>query len=254
MRESVISILVAERITVRRSGRLVLNGFSAEFRAGVTVLLGPNGAGKSTLLQALCGILDVEKGGVTWRGKSTDSASDLSEYRRVLGWMPQDPTFPPRLRVDRFLDVAAWLKSVDPADRDQLVARSLSLVGLEGFNRRKAGKLSGGESRRLALATALIAEPKVILLDEPTAGLDPDQRALFHQRLRKLARDKVIILSTHLLEDVEDIAERVVVVHRGRQVFAGSLEKFVAATGAAAIDLNTLRRAWARVIHDAEMN
>lgn len=237
-------MLTADYVRVKRGGRLVLDQVTTTFPTGVTVLLGPNGAGKSSLMLAICGLIPIESGTVTWMGEPTDHGPHLQQFRESLGWMPQDPGFPPRLRVNRFLESVAWLKSIDADAQPAAVARALEMVDLTDFADRTTGKLSGGESQRLALAAALVADPGLIILDEPTAGFDPDQRALFHRTLRDLGRERVVLVSTHLLEDVEGIADRVAVIHRGRCAFTGSVQDFVAQAGASDVSLQTLRQAW----------
>lgn len=245
-------MLTADDLCVKRGGHLVLDQVTATFPTGITVLLGPNGAGKSSMMLALCGLLPKAAGGVTWKGAPTDHGSDLERFRSTLGWMPQDPGFPPRLRVDRFLEVAAWLKGLQAPEQADAAARALKLVDLVGFGGRTTGGLSGGEAQRVALAASLVAEPELIILDEPTAGFDPDQRSRFHRTLRGLGSDRVVLVSTHLLEDVEGIADHVVVIHQGRCVFSGTIHEFVAAGGSDDVSLTSLRLAWAELIQPTE--
>ncbi|MCZ3390254.1 MAG: ATP-binding cassette domain-containing protein [Actinomycetia bacterium] len=226
----------------------MLDQVTTTLPTGVTVLLGPNGAGKSSLMLAICGLIPIDSGTVTWNGEPTDRGDHLQHFRQSLGWMPQNPGFPPRLRVNRFLESAAWLKSVDADAQPAAVAHALETVDLTDFADRTTGKLSGGESQRLALGAALVADPGLIILDEPTAGFDPDQRALFHRTLRDLGRGRVVLVSTHLLEDVEGIADRVTVIHRGRSAFTGSVQDFVGRTGSTEVSLQTLRQAWTMTI------
>lgn len=244
-------MLSTDNVCVTRGGRLVLDQVTTTFPTGTTVLLGPNGAGKSSFMLAVCGLIPIERGTVTWNGAPTDDGTHLRPFRESLGWMPQEPGFPPRLRVSRFLESAAWLKSIDASEQRAAVARALELVDLADFGGRTIGKLSGGETQRLALAAALVADPHLIILDEPTSGFDPDQRALFHRTLRNLGRERVVLVSTHLLEDVEGIADRVVVIDRGCIAFSGTTHEFVAEAGSAEVGLRELRQAWTHIIANA---
>lgn len=200
-----------------------LDGVSFGLSDGITGLLGPNGAGKTTLLRCLATVLAPDEGSIDIFGFDPDLSSERTEIRRRLGYMPQEPGFYQSFTCFDFLDYLAILKEhVDPLARHQEVRSALSRTGLEGKSTVKIRKLSGGMRRRLALAQALIGSPPLLVLDEPTAGLDPEQRFRFRELISDLAGSRVILLSTHQTEDVSAICDRVLVMGEGRMLFDGT--------------------------------
>ncbi|UJP41144.1 ATP-binding cassette domain-containing protein [Cellulomonas palmilytica] len=208
-------MVVLEDVIVRR-GRFELGPVNAEFPVGVTALLGANGAGKSTLMGAVVGVLAPARGRV-----------DVREGRgvgAVPGYLPQDFDAPRRVRVVDYLRFVAWCRSSrrSPiADGD--VATALRAVGLEDRAGWRFGALSGGMRRRVGVAQALLGSPSVVVLDEPTVGLDPVQRMELRDLIATLGRDRSVIVSTHLAEDVAAVAERVVILAEGTEVFQGTV-------------------------------
>ena len=200
-----------------------LRGVSMEIGPGITGLLGPNGAGKTTLLRILATVLAPDAGRLRLLGRDPARAEERLAIRRRLGYMPQEPGFHRHFTAFEFVDYVAILKemTVRRARHDE-VRRVLELVGLEDGMGRKLRALSGGTRRRVALAQALLGDPELVVLDEPMAGLDPEQRLRFREMVSALAERHTVVLSTHQTEDVAALCERVVVMTEGVIFFAGT--------------------------------
>ena len=202
---------------------VALDGVTFDAGAGITGLLGPNGAGKTTLLRMLATVLAPDAGDLRLLGWDPDKAEDRLAIRRRLGYMPQEPGFHRNFTAFEFVDYVAILKEmVDRRARHDEVRRVLALVGLEDVAGRKIKNLSGGMRRRVALAQALLGDPDLLVLDEPTAGLDPAQRLRFREIVSERAEARTVILSTHQTEDVAALCPRVVVMDGGRTLFDGT--------------------------------
>lgn len=200
-----------------------LDGVTFDVGDGITGLLGPNGAGKTTLLRCLATVLAPDSGSLDVFGFDPDRSTQRTEVRRRLGYMPQEPGFYQSFTCFDFLDYLAILKEhVEPTARHDEVRTALTRTGLEDKSKVKIKKLSGGMRRRLALAQALIGSPPLLVLDEPTAGLDPEQRFRFRELISDLAESRTVLLSTHQTEDVSAICDRVLVMDEGRIRFDGS--------------------------------
>jgi ABC-2 type transport system ATP-binding protein len=209
---------------VKRFGRTrALDGASFEAGPGITGLLGPNGAGKTTLLRVLATVMSLNEGEIRVFGRDPAGHRDRLEIRRRLGYMPQEPGFHKNFTAFEFVDYVAILKEMTHRrTRHDEVHRVLVAVGLEGAQSKKIKALSGGMRRRVALAQALLGEPELLILDEPTAGLDPEQRLRFRETMSHLGADHSIVLSTHQTEDVAALCSRVVVMNHGRNLFSGT--------------------------------
>ncbi len=198
-----------------------LKGVSLDFPQGLFGLLGPNGAGKSTLMNILAGLLEPTGGAVTLDG--VDLLKDPRIIWSQLGYLPQDFGFYPALSGAQMLDFLLRLKGVDaPGGRKKLVADLLERVNLADAAKRKVKTYSGGMKQRLGIAQAIAGNPRVVIVDEPTAGLDPEERQRFYRILAELGRDRIVILSTHIVEDVATLCPRFAVVRGGRCVASGS--------------------------------
>ena len=215
-----------------------LRGVSLEVGPGITGLLGPNGAGKTTLLRIMATVLAPGAGRVRLLGRDPAKSDDRLAIRRQLGYMPQEPGFHRHFTAFEFVDYVAILKEMtNRRARHDEVRRVLALVGLGDVIGRKIKALSGGMRRRVALAQALLGEPDLIVLDEPTAGLDPEQRLRFREIVSGLAERRTVVLSTHQTEDVAALCGRVVVMNAGTSLFAGSPRELAAvARGAVWLD------------------
>ncbi len=196
------------------------------FKQGTTLLLGPNGSGKSTLLGLASSALTPQSGEVVCNGSSTSHRRSRRHVRRTVGWMPQDTRFYPGMTVFEQVAYAGWLKGMARAGLSTRVDEVLSQVDLETFHERQASQLSGGEIRRVGLAQALVHEPSVLLLDEPTAGLDPVEISNFEAILQRLPQDVSLVLSTHRIADFLPLFEFVVVIADGQVRFDGTAEQF----------------------------
>lgn len=208
----------------KRYGSLrALDGVTFALSDGITGLLGPNGAGKTTLLRCLATVLAPDSGTIEVFGFDPDKPSERTDVRRRLGYMPQEPGFYQSFTCFDFLDYMAILKEhVDPSARHAEVRAALARTGLDAKSKVKIKKLSGGMRQRLALAQALIGSPPLLVLDEPTAGLDPEQRFRFREMISDLAESRTVLLSTHQTEDVSAICDRVLVMDEGRTKFDGT--------------------------------
>ena len=208
----------------KRFGRTTaLAGLTFDAPAGITGLLGPNGAGKTTLLRMAATVLAPDVGRIRLLGWDPSTSDERLAIRRRLGYMPQEPGFHRSFTAFEFVDYIAILKEMtDRGARHDEVRRVLSLVGLQGVMDRKIRALSGGMRRRVALAQALLGDPDILVLDEPTAGLDPEQRLRFREIVSERAGDRTVLLSTHQTEDVAALCPRVVVMLDGAALFEGT--------------------------------
>jgi len=200
-----------------------LDGIDITIGPGITGLLGPNGAGKTTTLRILATLLPPTSGTARLDGWSTSHDRERVEIRRRLGYLPQDLGLYPRFTVFEFVDYLAMLKELhDPRQRHRRVREALEAVDLQDVAGRKIRTLSGGIRRRVGIAQAIVADPQLLLLDEPTGGLDPEQRVRFRQLVGRLGEHRTVLLSTHLVEDVSAICTSVVVLWHGRVLFQGA--------------------------------
>jgi len=209
--------LVIESVS-KRYGRSVwgLREFSLTLRPGVLGLLGPNGAGKSTLMRILATVTRSTSGRVTWNG--TDLGRDPDAVRRVLGYLPQDFGVYPNLTALEFLEYLAAAKGLDARSARARIEGLLELVNLTDSARRPLGGYSGGMRQRVGIAQALLNDPQLLIVDEPTAGLDPEERMRFRNLLSELSGERIVILSTHIVSDVEAVATRIALIAHGRLV------------------------------------
>ena len=203
-----------------------LNGVSFELNKGVTGLLGPNGAGKTTLLRMLATVLAPDRGRFVVLGWNPQDTAGRLEIRRRLGYFPQEPGYHMNFTAFEFVDYLAILKEMVDRDRRHAeVRRVLEAVGLGDVASKKLKALSGGMRRRVILAQALLGDPELLVLDEPTVGLDPVQRLRFREILSRLAETQTILLSTHMTEDVAALCSRVVVLNEGQVQFDGGITR-----------------------------
>jgi ABC-2 type transport system ATP-binding protein len=191
----------------------VLDDISFQSAAGITGLIGANGAGKTTLLKIIAGVLRPAEGSV--------SLPDHAGAAARIGFLPQSPSSTPLLSARSYVEYLGLLAGLPRRGVRERADAALDQVGMAQRAATRTSKLSGGMFRRVALAAALVADPDILLLDEPTAGLDPVQRARFRELIRSLARERVVIVASHLLEDIAPIADSVVVLNGTRAVFAG---------------------------------
>lgn len=231
---SMEDMLTAEDLVVRRGGTEVLRGVTCALPTGTTALIGRNGAGKTTLLRALLGLLPAASGTVRLDGeKVLATAASRRAFHARLGWMPQDVEFPRGVTVAEAVEYACWLRGGPRRTLRAHRVAALETADLAELARRPADRLSGGQRRRLGLACALAGDPDVVVLDEPTAGLDPLQREEIMGAVRQASRERTVVVSTHLVEDVLTVADRILVLADGRVVADALLDEIVA-SGASA--------------------
>jgi len=204
-----------------------LRDFSLELGAGVLGLLGPNGAGKSTLMRILATITDRTGGVVTWNG--VDIAMHPDDLRQVLGYLPQDFGVYPNLNALEFLEYMAAVKGLDGKSAKRRIDELLQLVNLVDSAKRPLGRYSGGMKQRVGIAQALLNDPQLLIVDEPTAGLDPEERVRFRNLLADLSGERIIILSTHIVSDVEATATSIAIINKGQRVTHAAPEKILQA-------------------------
>jgi ABC-type multidrug transport system ATPase subunit len=207
----------------RRFGRTTaVDGVDLAVGAGVFGLLGPNGAGKTTLLRMLATVVPPSSGSLRLLGRSPSIQSSRREIRRRTGYLPQHLGYYPGFSVVEFVEYFALLKEVPPSRVPMAVASAVERVGLGERAKAKLKTLSGGMLRRVGIAQAIVNEPELVLFDEPTAGLDPEQRVAFRALMRDLGRQATVVVSTHLVEDIGAACTEVALMDHGRIVFHGS--------------------------------
>ena len=211
-----------------QGGLWALRGFSLELAPGVLGLLGPNGAGKSTLMKILATITRPSEGRVTLDGQDVHARPE--KLRATLGYLPQDFGVYPHLNAIEFLDYLGAVRGVPGATRRTRIAEVLALVNLTDAARRPLGGYSGGMRQRIGIAQALLHEPRLLIVDEPTVGLDPEERVRFRNLLSDLAHERIVLLSTHIVSDLESTAERIALMDKGRLLACATPDELVAAT------------------------
>lgn len=207
-----------DRVTKQYGPKIAVDRISLTLTPGVTGLLGANGAGKTTLMRMLCGILRPTSGSISLDGLDVSTEG----YRAVLGYLPQDFGYYPSFSA---LDFLLYLGALKGMERKQAKERSLELlevVGLSEVARKKIRTFSGGMKQRLGIAQALLNHPKLLILDEPTAGLDPKERVRFRTLIEEQGKESIVLLSTHIVSDVEHIAGRILMVKDGQLIYDGS--------------------------------
>jgi ABC-2 type transport system ATP-binding protein len=215
--------LSIEGVSKRYKGRVWgLKDFSLELKPGVLGLVGPNGAGKSTLMRILATVTRPTEGKVTWNGSDIVVAPD--ELRSVLGYLPQDFGVYPHLNAVEFLEYLAALKGMDGRAARRRIDELLQVFGLAEVRKRPLGGFSGGMKQRVGITQALLNDPRLLIVDEPTSGLDPEERVHFRSLLADLAGERIVILSTHIVSDVEAAATEVAILDQGQLLWHSAPE------------------------------
>ena len=215
-----------DRLTKQFGSAIAVDRLSATLTPGVYGLLGANGAGKTTLMRMICDVLKPTSGSVVWNGAPIERLGE--RYRSVLGYLPQDFGYYPDFSALDFMLYLSALKGLDSKAAKRRSMELLDLVGLKNVAKRKVKTFSGGMKQRLGIAQAVINDPQVLVPDEPTAGLDPKERVRFRNLISALAQDKVVILSTHIVSDVEYIADEILIMRAGQIVASGTIEEILA--------------------------
>ena len=210
--------LVIDRLTKQFQNKIAVDRVSLRLNNGVYGLLGTNGAGKTTLMRMLCGILQPTSGTIAFDGMDVREEG----YRAILGYLPQDFGYYPEFTAMGFLLYMAALKGLPKHSAKRRANELLELVGLQEMGRKKIKTFSGGMKQRLGIAQALLNNPKMLILDEPTAGLDPKERVRFRNLIGQLGKDSIVILSTHIVSDIEHIADEVLMMKNGNLIYHGA--------------------------------
>lgn len=221
--------LLCDEVVFRYRSGWRLGPLSSTLDPGVTAIVGPNGAGKTTLLRMLAGVRRPHAGRLVLGGTPVASEREWSEYRRRVGYLPQHSTWLSSWSVREFVGYVASAYGIPRARREPLVERALTTTSISDLAGTRLGELSGGQSQRVFLAAALVHEPEVLILDEPTVGLDPAERVRFRATISELAHERVVVLSTHLMDDVALTARNVVLVDEGRLAWQGRVAEVLEA-------------------------
>jgi ABC-2 type transport system ATP-binding protein len=218
-------VLTIEQLTKQYGSKIAVDRLDGEFGNGVYGLLGANGAGKTTLMRMICGILTPTSGEIKLDGVNNLDMGE--EFREQLGYLPQDFGYYPEFKAKEFMLYIAALKGLPPANAKRRADELLEMVGLKEVANKKIKTFSGGMKQRLGIAQAMINDPKILVLDEPTAGLDPKERVRFRNLISDIASDRLVILSTHIVSDVEYIADEILMMKNGAFIARGTVTELV---------------------------
>lgn len=210
--------LTIDRLTKQYKNKIAVDRVSLHLKPGVCGLLGANGAGKTTLMRMICGVLKPTGGTVFFEGNDVFT----EEYRKNLGYLPQDFGYYPGFNGLEFLDYMALLKGLPRSAAKKRSRELLELVGLKNDGKKKIKTYSGGMKQRLGIAQAMLNQPKLLVLDEPTAGLDPKERVRFRELIEDLGKKNIVLLSTHIVSDIEQAADRILMMKDGQIIFDGT--------------------------------
>lgn len=216
--------IIIENLSKSFRGKEVLKNINLNIGTGMFGLLGRNGAGKTTFMRILATVISKSYGNISICGLDIKNSKDV---RRIIGYLPQEFSTYPNLTVYETMDYLGVLSGVPKNLRKKRIKDLLSLVNLNKYYRIKVKALSGGMKRRLGIAQAILNNPKVLIIDEPTVGLDPEERIRFRNLLCEIAENKIVILSTHIVEDIEKTCKRIGVMDGGEMIFCGSIEEFI---------------------------
>ena len=209
-----------------RGKKKALDEVNIAIPEGIFGLIGRNGAGKTTLMRIIATVMNASSGGVFIDGKELKSCKD--EFRSSLGYLPQSTKLMPRLNIVEFLDYVCIMKGIKKKkERKEKIAAAIETVGLVGEEKKRLGKYSGGMLRRAGIAQAIIGDPKVLIIDEPTTGLDPEERLYFLNLLSRIAMDRTIIFSTHITADIENLCKNICILEQGQVKYLGEKDAFI---------------------------
>lgn len=217
--------LILKNVTKRYGSKIALDDVSITFKTGINALLGPNGSGKSTMMNIIADLISANSGSVLWNGTETSKLG--AGFREILGFMPQNADLYKRFTAADNLRYFGKLKGMNSNDVENMIPVLLDKVNLSDCANKKFGGFSGGMKQRLGIAVTIMNSPKLVIFDEPTAGLDPKERVRFRDILGKLSKDAVVIMSTHIVPDVEMLADKIVILKSGRVCETGTTEELV---------------------------
>lgn len=222
-----MNLLEFKNVNKHYGRKYALKNFSYKFQPGIHGLLGPNGAGKSTLMNLITNNLspDKDSGEILWNGSATQKLG--RNYRQKLGYMPQQQEIYPTVTAGRFLGYMASLKGIPKKQAMAEIKDLLSKVELSDCADKKIGGFSGGMKQRVLIAAALLGNPQLIIMDEPTAGLDPRQRVIIRNLINNLGNEKIILIATHITSDIEDIADKIIMIKEGELISEGTVSELV---------------------------
>ena len=232
--------LSVRHLTKAYGTKLALDDFTYDFTPGVTAILGPNGAGKTTLMNLITDCVTRQTGEILYDG--TDILKLGRAFREKLGFMPQSQGMYENMTAYDFLCYVAQIKGLRSGTAKKQIGELLAVVNLEQAAHRKVGGFSGGMRQRVMLAQAMLGQPEILLLDEPTAGLDPEERVRLRSYIEALAADKIVLITTHITSDVETIADQILLMQQGKLHFAADRGTFITGCGAASLEDAYLRR------------
>lgn len=213
--------LVIDRVSKQYKNLIAVDRVSLKLHKGVYGLLGANGAGKTTLMRMICGIVTPTSGRISFDGTDVREES----YRAVLGYLPQDFGYYPEFSGMDFLLYMASLKGIDSKSAKKRANELIKLVSLEDVAKRKIKTYSGGMKQRIGIAQAMLSNPKILVLDEPTAGLDPRERVRFRNIIAELGKNSIVLLSTHIVSDIEHIADEIIMIKSGQLIYQGKWQE-----------------------------
>ncbi|MBQ8519476.1 MAG: ABC transporter ATP-binding protein [Agathobacter sp.] len=235
--------LKLDRLTKQYGKKIAVERLSAILKSGVYGLLGANGAGKTTLLRMLADLLQPTAGDITYNGKSIYDLGE--EYRDLLGYLPQNFGFYPDFTAEDFMLYMAAIKGLEKSAAKEKTKELLQIVGLAGQAKQKVKTFSGGMVRRLGIAQALLNNPMILILDEPTSGLDPKERIRFRNLISEISAERIVILSTHIVSDVESIANEILLMKEGQLIKTGTTEEIASLAEG---------KVWSGYVSQAEVN
>lgn len=221
-------MLTVENLTKKYGNKVAIDSINITFKKGVTGLLGPNGAGKSTLMRILSTIDQPTSGNTFFEGH--DISKKPNDLRCILGYLPQDFGIYPNMSATEFLEYMAAMKNLNMRTARKRIKDLLISLNLSDTGKKYLGSFSGGMKQRVGIAQALLNDPKILIIDEPTVGLDPEERIQFRSLLASLAADRIIILSTHIVSDIESIATNIVVMNKGKLLASTAPEQLIQET------------------------